>query len=229
MKYLKFKENHGEGTVIGYLILAGLLLFVAIVFLAGKNLTGVMFSLGCVVLSILGMLDNILIVNLMTKVSKVNADCNWWREKYVQICNTCEELRTKQVELTRELDITKCQLEASKKATQNANQQIRHLEAELNRFKSSTPKDDKDSIELLKQPNKKKSNRDGYSLFLHHCGPSILRVVKIIVHHITHDLRKAKDLADNVPCIIVENISKDEANLIHNELTNEGASVSIKC
>lgn len=110
MKYLKIKENYGERIIIGYLILAALLPFAAIVFLVGKNLTDVIFSLVCAVLSVLSILDNILIVNLMTKVSEVSADCSWWRGKYEKLCSTCAELRTKQAELESELEITKCRL-----------------------------------------------------------------------------------------------------------------------
>ena len=136
MKYLKIKEDYGESIIIGYTILAILLPFAVIMFLGEKNLSGVILSLICITLSVLSMLDNILIVNLMTKTNELNADCAWWKSKYEKECCVCAELRTKQIKLEHELDVTKCQLESSKKTTQDANQQIRHLEAELNRFKA---------------------------------------------------------------------------------------------
>lgn len=137
MKYLKLKEDYGESIIIGYLILAVLFPFAAVMFLGEKNFTSAILSLGCVALSVLSMLDNILVINLLTKINELNADNAWWKSKYEKECCVCAELRTKQTKLEHELDVTKCQLESSKKATQDANQQVRHLEAELSRFKAS--------------------------------------------------------------------------------------------
>ncbi len=59
-------------------------------------------------------------------------------------------------------------------------------------------------------------------------GPNKIQVIKVVREITGLGLKEAKDLVDNCPKPIKENISKDEADEIAKKLTDVGAKIEIK-
>lgn len=69
------------------------------------------------------------------------------------------------------------------------------------------------------------NNTNGIKLI--HCGDSKLLIVKIIKELTGLGLKEAKDLADGVPCIILDNIPRNNAKSIIAQLEDAGAKAEI--
>ena len=67
-----------------------------------------------------------------------------------------------------------------------------------------------------------------FDVILKAAGASKLNVIKVVRAVTGLGLKEAKDLVDNCPKPIKENISKDEADEIAKKLTDAGAKVEIK-
>ncbi|SHJ35102.1 ribosomal protein L7/L12 [Lutispora thermophila] len=68
---------------------------------------------------------------------------------------------------------------------------------------------------------------DTSRVILLNSGENIIQVINSIREYLECGLEEAKDLVDNTPCIIKENISLQEAEAIKAELENIGATVEI--
>jgi len=59
-------------------------------------------------------------------------------------------------------------------------------------------------------------------------GDKKLEVVKVVKNLTGMGLKEAKDMVDNVPSVIKEKISKEEANTFKQQLEEAGATVELK-
>ena len=67
-----------------------------------------------------------------------------------------------------------------------------------------------------------------YSVFMNHPGGAKLQIVKLVKDITNMGLKEAKDLVDKSPVAIKENLSKEEAESIKNQLAEAGADVELK-
>ena len=67
-----------------------------------------------------------------------------------------------------------------------------------------------------------------FDVVLKEVGSEKIKVIKVVREITGLGLKEAKDLVDNCPKPIKENISKDEADEIAKKLTDAGAKVEIK-
>ena len=66
-----------------------------------------------------------------------------------------------------------------------------------------------------------------FTVVLNSAGPSKLQVVKVVKELTGLGLKEAKELVDNAPSNLKENIAKDEAEAMHAKLTEAGAEVEL--
>lgn len=67
-----------------------------------------------------------------------------------------------------------------------------------------------------------------FTVELTEVGTSKVQTIKVVREITSLSLRKSKDLVDTIPSIIVENVSKEEAEKIKEKLEEIGAKVTIK-
>ena len=67
-----------------------------------------------------------------------------------------------------------------------------------------------------------------YNLILNSCGNNKIAVLKLVREITGLGLKEAKDLVDNVPKEIKQNLKKDEAEELSKKLQNIGAIMEIK-
>jgi large subunit ribosomal protein L7/L12 len=67
-----------------------------------------------------------------------------------------------------------------------------------------------------------------FTVILKSAGPNKLNVVKVVKDLTGLGLKEAKDLVDEAPKTVKENIAKDEAEALKAKLTETGAEVEIK-
>ena len=66
-----------------------------------------------------------------------------------------------------------------------------------------------------------------YNLFLRDNGNQKLMVLKTIKNHLGIGLKKAKNIIDSAPCVILENTSIEKAETLKNALEEVGALIEI--
>ena len=67
-----------------------------------------------------------------------------------------------------------------------------------------------------------------YSVFMNHPGGAKLQIVKLVKDITNLGLKEAKELVDKSPVAVKENLSKEEAESIKNQLAEAGADVELK-
>jgi len=67
-----------------------------------------------------------------------------------------------------------------------------------------------------------------FSVVLKEAGAKKIQVIKAVREVTTLGLKEAKDLVDNAPGTIKEDVSKDEAEAIKKKLEEQGATVELK-
>lgn len=67
-----------------------------------------------------------------------------------------------------------------------------------------------------------------YSVFMNHPGGAKLQIVKLVKDITNMGLKEAKELVDKSPVAVRENLSKEEAESIKNQLAEAGADVELK-
>ena len=77
--------------------------------------------------------------------------------------------------------------------------------------------------------NSANEEKSSFSVFLKSTGPSKINVIKAIREVITDlSLTEAKGLTDKAPCVIKENMPKEDANNLKTKLEALGAEVELK-
>lgn len=66
------------------------------------------------------------------------------------------------------------------------------------------------------------------TVFMNHPGGAKLQIVKLVKDITNLGLKEAKELVDKAPVAIKEDISKEEAESIKNQLVEAGADVELK-
>lgn len=69
---------------------------------------------------------------------------------------------------------------------------------------------------------------DSVSVILKDCGDKKIQILKVVRELTGLGLKEAKDLVDNVPKPVKENLSKDEAEKMKKQLEEQGAVVELK-
>ena len=67
-----------------------------------------------------------------------------------------------------------------------------------------------------------------FTVMLTAAGANKIAVIKVVREITGLGLKEAKDLVDNAPKAIKENVSKDDAEAVKTKLTEAGASVELK-
>jgi len=67
-----------------------------------------------------------------------------------------------------------------------------------------------------------------FDVILKSAGQAKLAVVKLVKELTKLGLKEAKDLVDGAPKLVVENVSKDEADALKTQLEEAGAEVEVK-
>ena len=67
-----------------------------------------------------------------------------------------------------------------------------------------------------------------YTVFMNHPGGAKLQIVKLVKDITNLGLKEAKELVDKSPVAVKENLSKEEAESIKNQLAEAGADVELK-
>lgn len=67
-----------------------------------------------------------------------------------------------------------------------------------------------------------------FSVVLTNAGPEKIKVIKVVREITNLGLKEAKDATENVPTVIKEGVSKEEANAIAEKFKEVGATVEIK-
>ena len=67
-----------------------------------------------------------------------------------------------------------------------------------------------------------------FDVILKNFGPKKLEVVKVVKNITGLGLKEAKDAVDNVPSVLKEKVSKEEASSIKAQLEEVGAEVEVK-
>ncbi|MBN1158191.1 MAG: 50S ribosomal protein L7/L12, partial [Bacteroidales bacterium] len=67
-----------------------------------------------------------------------------------------------------------------------------------------------------------------YSVMMNHPGGAKLQIVKLVKDITNLGLKEAKELVDKSPVAVKENLSKEEAESIKNQLAEAGADVELK-
>ena len=67
-----------------------------------------------------------------------------------------------------------------------------------------------------------------FTVMLTAAGANKIAVIKVVREITGLGLKEAKDLVDNAPKAIKENVSKDDAEAMKTKLTEAGASVELK-
>jgi len=67
-----------------------------------------------------------------------------------------------------------------------------------------------------------------FTVVLTGAGPNKIATIKAVREVTSLGLKEAKDLVDNAPKPVKENVSKDEAESLQKKLTEAGATVEIK-
>ena len=67
-----------------------------------------------------------------------------------------------------------------------------------------------------------------YAVFMNHPGGAKLQIVKLVKDITNLGLKEAKELVDKSPVAVKENLSKEEAESIKNQLAEAGADVELK-
>ncbi len=62
-------------------------------------------------------------------------------------------------------------------------------------------------------------------VFLEHCGPNKISVIKVIREHTGLGLKESKDLADSAPCVIAEGCDAAHASRLRHDLVAVGARI----
>lgn len=76
--------------------------------------------------------------------------------------------------------------------------------------------------------NNEKKEKTEYSVVITDFGNNKLNVIKTIRTILNLGLKEAKDFVENLPAVVKENISKDDAENIKNRLEETGAKVELK-
>lgn len=71
-------------------------------------------------------------------------------------------------------------------------------------------------------------NEDSYNVILESRGNSTLQVVKTVKESLQLDLREAKEIVDNTPCVITTDVPKSKAENLKKTLEKVGAKVKIE-
>jgi len=74
----------------------------------------------------------------------------------------------------------------------------------------------------------KGEEKSTFTVFMNHPGGAKLQIVKLVKDLTGLGLKEAKDLVDKAPVAIKENLSKEEAEGIKNQLAEAGADVELK-
>jgi len=83
--------------------------------------------------------------------------------------------------------------------------------------------------EIESKPDKRKRKRfEKFDVYLKYTGPLKLQVLKTVKEFKGIGLKEAKDIIDNAPCLIADNISKEKAEEIKRKLEFNGATVDLK-
>jgi len=67
-----------------------------------------------------------------------------------------------------------------------------------------------------------------FSVIMNHPGGAKLQIVKLVKDITNMGLKEAKELVDKSPVAVKENLSKEEAESIKNQLAEAGADVELK-
>lgn len=76
--------------------------------------------------------------------------------------------------------------------------------------------------------NNEKKEKTEYSVVITDFGNNKLNVIKTIRTILNLGLKEAKDFVENLPAVVKENISKDDAENIKNRLEETGAKIELK-
>jgi large subunit ribosomal protein L7/L12 len=71
------------------------------------------------------------------------------------------------------------------------------------------------------------SDQIEFDVFMRKTGDRKLMVLKTIKEQLGIGLKEAKDIVDSAPCVIIENTSKNNAEIIKDALEDAGATVEI--
>jgi len=74
----------------------------------------------------------------------------------------------------------------------------------------------------------KAEEKSTYSVIMKHPGGAKLQIVKLVKDITNLGLKEAKELVDKSPIAVKENLSKEEAESIKNQLAEAGADVELK-
>lgn len=74
----------------------------------------------------------------------------------------------------------------------------------------------------------KAEEKSTFTVFMKHPGGAKLQIVKLVKDLTGLGLKEAKELVDKAPVAIKENLSKEEAEGIKNQLAEAGADVELK-
>jgi large subunit ribosomal protein L7/L12 len=74
----------------------------------------------------------------------------------------------------------------------------------------------------------KAEEKSTYSVIMKHPGGAKLQIVKLVKDITNLGLKEAKELVDKSPVAVKENLSKEEAESIKNQLAEAGADVELK-
>lgn len=67
-----------------------------------------------------------------------------------------------------------------------------------------------------------------FDVILQHAGEKKINVIKVVREITKLGLKEAKDLVDGAPKVVVEKVSKEEAESVKKKLEEVGASIEIK-
>lgn len=82
--------------------------------------------------------------------------------------------------------------------------------------------------QVVQQQEEVKETQTAFTVILDKIGDKKINVIKTIRSITGLGLRESKELADNIPKPIKENLSKDEAEKIKSQLEGEGATVVLQ-
>lgn len=79
----------------------------------------------------------------------------------------------------------------------------------------------------LSKMNSINSENITYKVIILEVGANKVKIIKVIRESTGLGLKEAKELVDNAPCVVRTGLDKNEADIIAQNLVNEGAKVSV--
>ena len=100
-------------------------------------------------------------------------------------------------------------------------------DTELNNDIDASQEDAPNSSDVITQEEPVDNSNVSYIVKLHSVGAAKLQVIKVIKETFGVDLAEAKELVDSAPCIIVQDVSTEEASSLKAALESVGAEIEL--